>query len=109
MYKGELVDVETVLDDISLLCSDTINYCGVTETSKTLYQKCLIDKNCDINTITTNAKEHMIKMIEVMMSLADLTSPDKTWSSINKPADLGDIMYNIGADLGDLVVSLFGL
>ncbi len=37
MFKGELIDIETVLDDIELLYSDTINYCGVLETTKALY------------------------------------------------------------------------
>ena len=42
MFKGELIDIATVLDDIELVYRDTINYCGVLETSKTLYQKCYI-------------------------------------------------------------------
>ena len=37
MFKGELMDIETVLDDVELLYSDTLNYCGVLETTKTLY------------------------------------------------------------------------
>ena len=98
-----------MLDDISLLYGDTLNYCGMTETSKTLYKKCVIDQNCDMQTIVVNSKEHMIKMIEVLMSLMDLTDKEKTWGAIAKPTDFEDVMYNIGADLGDLIVSLFGL
>ena len=51
----------------------------------------------------------MLQMIQVIMSFADLTDSEKTWGSITRATDLEDVMYNIGADLGDLIISLFGL
>jgi hypothetical protein len=108
LVKGELGDIETVLDDFELLYYDTTHYCAIYETTQILYDKCYLKKNCDINSIIENAENHLMKFVEIAMNFLDLTT-ERAWTAINSPRDFEDTMSNIGSEIGDLIVSLFGI
>jgi hypothetical protein len=76
------MDIETVLDDIELLYSDTLNYCGVLETTKTIYKKCYLQMNCDVDRMIQNTESNLMRLVEVGLSFLDLTRP-KTWAQIS--------------------------
>lgn len=108
MFKGELMDIETVLDDVELLYSDTINYCGVLETTKTLYQKCYLKQNCDLNKMIENTESNLMRLVEMLLSFLDLTRP-KTWAQINSAKDFEELTYNLGSDIADFIITVFGV
>jgi hypothetical protein len=51
---------------------------------------------------------HIMKFVAMGMSMLDLFSAKKgkNWDS---PSDFGMTMYEIGQDLGDFIVALFGI
>jgi len=108
MVKGELGDIETVLDDVELLYYDTIHYCAVYETTMTLYDKCYLKRNCNLDIIIDNIEHHLMKFVEIAMNILDLTT-SKGWTAIDTPRDFEDAMSNLGSSIGDLIVSLFGV
>lgn len=108
MFKGELMDIETVLDDVELLYSDTLNYCGVLETTKTLYQKCYLKRNCDLNKMIENTESNLMRLVTMLLSFLDLTRP-KTWAQINSAKDFEDLTFNLGSDIADFIITVFGV
>lgn len=102
------MDIETVLDDVELLYSDTLNYCGVLETTKTLYQKCYLKRNCDLNKMIENTESNLMRLVTMLLSFLDLTRP-KTWAQINSAKDFEDLTFNLGSDIADFIITVFGV
>ncbi len=82
MFKGELMDIITIFDDIELLYSDNLKYCGVLETIKTIYKKFYLQMNCDVDGMIQNTESNLMRLVEVGLSFLDLTRP-KTWDQIS--------------------------
>lgn len=49
--RGELMDIDTVMDDVYDLSRSTYRYCAVYETTMTLYDHCYVKQKCDVNNI----------------------------------------------------------
>jgi len=63
MFKGELVDIETVIDDAEFLYRDTVTHCGVLETTLALYGKCLERDECETDEIISNVEHNALKLV----------------------------------------------
>ena len=55
-----------------------------------------------------NTESNLMRMVEVLLSILDLTRP-KTWAQINSAKDFEDLTYNLGADIADLIIAVFGV
>ena len=107
--KGELMDLETVMDDIYLLYRDTGRYCIVYETSMALYDHCIVQKKCNVEDMIANTESHIMKIVEIGMSVMDIFVAKGRTDKWDNPHDFGMTMYSIGEDIGDFIVALFGI
>lgn len=55
-----------------------------------------------------NTESNLMRMVEVLLSILDLTRP-KTWAQIYSAKDFEDLTYNLGADIADLIIAVFGV
>jgi hypothetical protein len=109
VMKGELMDLETVMDDIYYLYSDTGRYCMIYETTMTLYDHCVVKHKCDATEMITNTESHIMKFVEIGMSVMDIFVSKGRNDKWSNPHDFGMTMYAIGEDIAEFIVALFGI
>jgi hypothetical protein len=109
LMKGELMDLETVLDDVYYLYRDTGKYCAVYETTMTLYDHCIVRHKCNAEEMIANTESHIMKIVEIGMSVMDIFMTHGRSDKWDNPHDFGMTMYSIGEDIGDFIVALFGI
>jgi len=109
LMKGELMDLETVLDDVYYLYRDTGKYCAVYETTMTLYDHCIVKHKCNAEDMIANTETHIMKVVEIGMSVMDIFMTHGRSDKWDNPHDFGMTMYSIGEDIGDFIVALFGI
>ena len=92
--------------------SDTYLHCGVTETVTALYGKCF-GKNsggCDLYGLANNLIAHKMELLKVGESIINVfVSKTLFKESTQTPQDFYGFMQDLGGDIGELVVSLFGV
>jgi hypothetical protein len=109
LMKGELMDLGTVLDDVYYLYRDTGKYCAVYETTMTLYNHCIVKRKCNAEDMIANTESHIMKIVEIGMSLMDIFMMHGRSDKWDNPHDFGMTMYSIGEDIADFIVALFGI
>jgi hypothetical protein len=109
ILKGELMDIETVMDDIYYLYKDTSKYCAVYETTMTLYDHCIIKNKCNPDDMIKNIEGHIMKFVEIGMSVMDLFTSRNDAEKWSNSHEFGMTMYAIGEDIAELIVAVFGI
>lgn len=108
LLRGELMDLDTVMDDVYLLFRNTGRYCGVYETSMKIYFECTVGSKCNPQEMINNLETHLMKIVEIGMSVMDLVT-SRGRDKFDNPKEFGDTMNDIGEDIGEFIVSLFGI
>jgi len=49
-----------------------------------------------------------MRLVTMLLSFLDLTRP-KTWAQINSAKDFEDLTYNLGSDIADFIITVFGV
>ena len=113
---GELMDIGTVIGDLEGLVKDTVLHCAVYETlQEVIVDKCFSPKmgtdesECSITKLFSNLYTHWLLLISIVESLASIIVTQTFWAKEPTPKELHDLAFEIGEDLGELVVTLFDL
>ena len=109
LFRGELIDISIVIDDVKNLSSDTFYHCGIYEAFNGIMNKCLKNGECSMSTIISNISNHYIQLIKLGESMMNLIFSNEVWHAINSPTELYDLTIEIGSDLGEIIVAVFNL
>lgn len=109
LLKGELVDMFTVWNSTKSFAMDTYRHCGVLETVRTLFRLCSEQGRCGFGNIVTNLYSNYYLLIKLGENLFQIFVSTEVIDSLKSPADAYDFAFDMGADLGEAIVALFGL